>query len=619
MFRTTGMTAVMMLAWVHGAAAMNEWDPRLAPAAKAPSVVLDNAARQALVGRKRMALVIGNGSGYALDPLAKASQDAASMAAMLKSLGYTVYGLHNATRGEMERTLKAFVDQAQEQNASEVLFYYSGHGVQVNGVNYLIPVDMSPETDEIDIHDRAVNMSMVMQRLGSLNVPRIVLLDACRNNPFAKGFKSPPRGGLASIAGGNGSLVAFATQADTVASVGSDRYPHSVFTEFFMQALAANPKRPIDDVLKQTRTLVDQATEGHQQPEYTYNLPEPLALLPGTCKPAKEKQEWEKANSANSTQALRDFLTLCPDGEFSAVAATSLKRLARIEELERQGAATSNTASTSLPQSQASSLPATLTTPTTANPLPPVPEIITLATPPFRYFAAPEVQRLHAKGLEITKISESRNNITDYDEWLSSNNLQINSTNKKYRENTEDEVKLFTINSESTLSIYGKEYYGTKLAIHDNDGRIYRIYDFINYTYPQIFIKSDKKYIYMSIRWAERQGDILYVSYGHPTYAYSSMGNNAFIAAININTGNLIWHSDPLVSNARNFVLIGDHIVSGYGFTDEDDYLYVISKTSGRTLSRQKLKTGPDWIIKKDNKLYVRTYDTDYVFRYSVK
>lgn len=97
------------------------------------------------------------------------------------------------------------------------------------------------------------------------------------------------------------------------------------------------------------------------------------------------------------------------------------------------------------------------------------------------------------------------------------------------------------------------------------------------------------------------------------------MGNNAFIAAININTGNLIWHSDPLVSNARNFVLIGDHIVSGYGFTDEDDYLYVISKTSGRTLSRQKLKTGPDWIIKKDNKLYVRTYDTDYVFRYSVK
>jgi hypothetical protein len=89
---------------------------------------------------------------------------------------------------------------------------------------------------------------------------------------------------------------------------------------------------------------------------------------------------------------------------------------------------------------------------------------------------------------------------------------------------------------------------------------------------------------------------------------------NGYLTAIDTKTNQIIWRSKPLVCNARNFEIINEVIICGYGFTAEPDFLYLINKNSGKILQQITLKTAPDYIIRKENKLYVRTYDTDYIF-----
>ena len=97
------------------------------------------------------------------------------------------------------------------------------------------------------------------------------------------------------------------------------------------------------------------------------------------------------------------------------------------------------------------------------------------------------------------------------------------------------------------------------------------------------------------------------------TYARSSRGMNAYITAIDTRTNRVLWRSQPLVSNSNNFEVIGNLIVSGYGFTAEPDYLYLLDKKTGDVRQRLAVKSKADYIIHKNNKIYVRAYDTDLV------
>jgi hypothetical protein len=108
---------------------------------------------------------------------------------------------------------------------------------------------------------------------------------------------------------------------------------------------------------------------------------------------------------------------------------------------------------------------------------------------------------------------------------------------------------------------------------------------------------------------------MLYVSNFHRTYARSSKGANAYLTAIDLATHRIVWRSQPLVANANNFVVVGDTIVSGYGFTAEPDYLYVVNKHTGSILQRLPVKSGPEYLVRRDDRLFVRTYDTDYLLR----
>ncbi|WP_437619144.1 hypothetical protein [Sorangium sp. So ce1151] len=130
---------------------------------------------------------------------------------------------------------------------------------------------------------------------------------------------------------------------------------------------------------------------------------------------------------------------------------------------------------------------------------------------------------------------------------------------------------------------------------------------------PPAFAPKEAEFVRGHVGWAVAKDGVLYVSSGHRTYAASSKGKNAYVSALDLATGQLLWQSAPLVCNAENFVLRGDHLLCGYGFTAEPDFLYVLERATGKVVSKLPMKSGPEVLVEKEGKLFVRTYDTDYV------
>jgi hypothetical protein len=119
-------------------------------------------------------------------------------------------------------------------------------------------------------------------------------------------------------------------------------------------------------------------------------------------------------------------------------------------------------------------------------------------------------------------------------------------------------------------------------------------------------------------RWMWADDELLYVAHAHSTYASASGGENARLSAIELATGRLRWRSRPLRANAATFVIWGDYLVCGYGFTREPDHLYVLDRRTGSELVRHPLRSGPEYILRQGEVLHVRTYDHDYRFALQV-
>lgn len=135
-------------------------------------------------------------------------------------------------------------------------------------------------------------------------------------------------------------------------------------------------------------------------------------------------------------------------------------------------------------------------------------------------------------------------------------------------------------------------------------------FDFRRYAWPPRIAPGDREFVYEQVVWAkEADTGLLYVETAHSTYARSSYGLNGYLNAIDLKTKKLRWRSPALVANADNFVLLGGVIVSGYGFTDEPDYLYAIDRANGHVVGRVLLPTGPERIVRHGNLLTVDTYD----------
>ena len=232
------------------------------PVGSKPAIMSSRAQRE-----RRVALVIGNGTYKNAPVLPNPRNDATDMAVILRKLGFDVIDGHDLDRRDMENKIREF--SRKIENADLALFYYAGHGLQVTGKNYLVPIDAKLER-EGDLSFEAIDVDVVLQQLESGPRANLVFLDACRNNPLARNFarslgiRSAAVGmGLASIQGGIGTMIVYATQPNNVALDGDGR--NSPFTAALLAHLP-NPGVDISIVLRRVRADVIQATNQKQVP-----------------------------------------------------------------------------------------------------------------------------------------------------------------------------------------------------------------------------------------------------------------------------------------------------------------------------------------------------------------
>ena len=292
---------------------------------------------QPALAEKRVALVLGNSAYQNVPPLANPVNDAALMADTLKRAGFDVVdSRQNLSALETRRVLRDFADKST--NADIAVIYYAGHGIEIDGNNYLIPVDAKLERDN-DVYDEAFSLDRVLVAVESAKKLRLVILDACRDNPFAQTMKKT----IATRAIGRGlakiepdspnTLIAYSAKAGSTAQDGDGK--NSPFTV----ALASHLTTPGLDVRRAlgfVRDDVRKATFNRQEP-YVYGslggedvplvqaslstvAPAAAAPAPAPNPQADIRRDYELALQVGNRQAFDAFLTQHPDGFYANLA-----------------------------------------------------------------------------------------------------------------------------------------------------------------------------------------------------------------------------------------------------------------------------------------------------------
>ncbi len=208
---------------------------------------------------RRIALVIGNG-GYKSSPLKNPVNDAVDVSARLGRLGFEVAKGMDMTRKEMRKAIRKYGNDLKKGGVG--LFYYSGHGMQVKGRNYLIPVGVDIQSED-EVEDEAIDAGMVLRKMDSAgNAMNMVFLDACRDNPFARSFRSS-QGGLAQMDAPSGSLIVYSTAPGSIAADGSGR--NGTFTKNLLLHLSISGLE-VGQLLRKVRVSVKKETGGKQIP-----------------------------------------------------------------------------------------------------------------------------------------------------------------------------------------------------------------------------------------------------------------------------------------------------------------------------------------------------------------
>jgi uncharacterized caspase-like protein len=294
---------------------------------------------------KRVALIIGNSAYQNVPPLSNPVNDGAMMAATLKGAGFDVVdSRHDLSAIETRRALRDFSDAAYDADIAVV--YYAGHGMEVDGANYLIPIDAKLERDT-DVFDEALSLERILVAAEPAKQLRLVILDACRDNPFAKLMKRT----VASRAIGRGlakieptspnSLIAYSAKAGSTAADGDTR--NSPFTI----ALAKHLTTPGLDVRRAfgfVRDDVLKATGNRQEPFVYGSLggdDVPLVPVPArAASPASEpvpslqadmRRDYELALQVGNRAAFSAFLAQYPDGFYASLAKLQLEKIAAEE------------------------------------------------------------------------------------------------------------------------------------------------------------------------------------------------------------------------------------------------------------------------------------------------
>jgi hypothetical protein len=213
----------------------------------------------------RVALVIGN-SRYKYAPLKNPVNDAEDITKVLKQCNFTVISVYNASRTDIRKSVREF--STRIETADVGLFYYAGHGIQIDGENYLIPID-ADVSGEYEVEDECLRISNILKSMryskGRLN---IVILDACRINPFRTQFRSQTTG-LARMEAPAGTLLAYATSPGSIAADGDGR--NGLYTSKLLEHMKC-PGLSIEELFKKVRSEVMEITSNKQIPWETSSL-----------------------------------------------------------------------------------------------------------------------------------------------------------------------------------------------------------------------------------------------------------------------------------------------------------------------------------------------------------
>lgn len=298
-------------------------------------------------GKKRIALVIGNGAYEHVAELKNPRNDSADLAAALTAVGFEVLLHTDQTQGSMLDTLRGFRRSA---NGAEIaLIYFAGHGIEIDRQNYLIPVDAVLETDS-DINFEAVPLNTMIFAAGGATRLSMVIVDACRNNPFAASIQRSDSNrsigrGLSAVEPTKNTLVAYAAKEGTTAADGAGR--NSPYASALIESLR-KPNLEVGLMMRRVRDDVLDSTGGQQEP-FVYGslsaeqifLNDTRGLSPiepestATTEPnasAAEIAFWQSISETSERSELESYLDLYPQGLFSELARARIRINSSVEQ-----------------------------------------------------------------------------------------------------------------------------------------------------------------------------------------------------------------------------------------------------------------------------------------------
>ena len=280
----------------------------------------------------RIALVIGNGR-YGAAPLPNPGNDATAMADLLDQAGFSVERLLDAGRDEMATVIWRFAQTAQRGETRMALFYYAGHGAQLDWRNYLLPVDAQVRNSQ-ELRERCVDLGLLLGQWAEVKDKTfIVILDACRNDPFGDGYR-PEHKGLSQFDAPVGCLLAYATAPGNVAADGAGK--NGLYTEHLVRELSRRGTR-IEDALKRVRLGVRLASGGEQVPWETTSLESDVFIFNDAPRKLSESEleklyeaevaEWERIKGGREVAPYAAYLSQYPNGRFAEIAQMRINRL----------------------------------------------------------------------------------------------------------------------------------------------------------------------------------------------------------------------------------------------------------------------------------------------------
>ncbi|OTE97928.1 hypothetical protein BCS42_11910 [Crenothrix sp. D3] len=278
---------------------------------------------------QRVALVIGNAT-YENSPLANPVNDATDMADKLSSLGFDVVSHNNISMREIGSILSEF--RSKLKPGSVALVFYAGHGIQIKGENYFPAVDAKIQTEE-DVPNQSIAIRQIMDILDESKTRlNLVFLDACRNNPFARSFRSSASG-LARVSAPTGTLISYATRPGSVAADGEGR--NGLYTSKLLTQM--NSSEQIELSLKSVVSEVKAASRGKQEPwmegsiegEFCFagcgaspqvsTAPAPVVAAE-TDSSSIELSFWDSIKNSSNPEDFRAYLAQYPKGKFESLA-----------------------------------------------------------------------------------------------------------------------------------------------------------------------------------------------------------------------------------------------------------------------------------------------------------